>query len=426
MMLNSADSAWRQRAQSVLPNGMYGHLSTRMLPEGYPQFFSGGAGAILRDVDGNEYIDYMCAFGPNLFGYADPEIDAAYIAQLRTGDTLTGPSPLIVELAEALVGQVSHAEWALFCKNGTDATTAAVMTARAVTGRSVILRAHGAYHGAAPWCTPTPRGTVEGDRSKQAFFTYNDVESLKAAVAEAGPDLAAIIANPLNQNAFVPQELPSPEYARAARRLCDDAGALLIADEIRTGFRVSRDSVWEGLDAAPDLSAWGKVLANGRSLSALLGNAKARPGVESIFVTGSFWFASAPMAAAMVVMNRIRETPYLEDITHTGTQLRTGLDEIAARHGADFLQTGPVTMPLMTFTEDPDFRAGFFWCAEMLKRGIYMHPWHNMFINTAMEDRHVEATLKAADGAFAALAEARATLPPNALLASAASAPDPL
>ena len=417
MAAKTADSTWRDRAQRVVPGGMYGHLSTRFLPESYPQFFSRAQGAKIWDVDGNEYVDYMCAFGPNLFGYGDPEIDDAYVTQLRRGDTLTGPTPLLVQLAEAMVAQISHAEWALFCKNGTDATTGAVMAARAASGRKTILRARGSYHGTSPWCTPLPTGTTEADRSHQIYFDFNDTASLAAAAQEAGADLAGIIATPVNQHTFLTQELPTAEYAKAARRICDERGAFLITDEVRTGFRCSRDGIWDGLGAPPDLSAWGKVIANGHCLSVLLGNARARVGVESIFVTGSFWFSAAAMAAALIVMRRIRDTPYLETLERLGTQLRAELDQVASRHGVGFEQSGPVTMPLMKFADDPDFRVGFFWCSEMLRRGVYTHPWHNMFINTAMSEETVEQTIRAADGAFAALVAARATIPPNARLA---------
>jgi glutamate-1-semialdehyde 2,1-aminomutase len=418
MAVKTADATWRERAQRVLPGGMYGHLSTRLLPDSYPQFFERAAGAKIWDVNGNEYVDYMCAFGPNLFGYGDAEVDSAYVGQLRSGDTMTGPTPLLVQLAEAVTAQISHAEWALFCKNGTDATTAAVMAARAASGRSTILRARGSYHGTSPWCTPLPAGTTKEDRSHQVYFDFNDVQSLRAAAKEAGADLAGIIATPVNQHTFLTQELPTPEYAQAARKICDERGAFLITDEVRTGFRCSRDGFWDGLGAPPDLSAWGKVLANGHCLSALLGNARARVGVESIFVTGSFWCSAAPMAASLVVMQRIRDTPYLETLERIGSQLRTGMSEVASRHDVDFEQSGPVTMPFWRFADDPDFRAGYFWCSEMLSRGIYTHPWHNMFINTAMSEQTVEATIRAADGAFASLAAARSKLAPNSKLSA--------
>lgn len=414
---NSAEAGWRARAAAVLPSGMYGHQSTRLLPEAYPQFFARAEGACIWDTDGNRYIDYMCAYGPNLLGYADAEIDAAYVAQLRLGDTMTGPAPVMVELAEALTAQITHAEWALFCKNGTDATTAAVMAARAATGRAAIVRAHGAYHGAAPWCTPLPAGTTASDRANQVFCTYNDAGSLREAAAAAGADLAAIIASPFRHDAFVPQEMPNEDYARTARQLCDETGALLIVDEVRTGFRLSRGCVWDRLGVSPDLSAWGKVLANGHALSCLLGNARARLGVEAIYVTGSFWFSAAPMAAALATLRRVRESDYLERIEAIAAALRDGLRAAAERHSVELVQSGPAAMPLFHFADDPDFRASFFWCSEMLSHGIYMHPWHNMFVNAAMTEAHVEQTVRAADASFDALNKVRAGLGPNERLA---------
>lgn len=416
-LANTNEASLRARAAAVLPNGMYGHQSIRLLPEEYPQFFSRALGAHIWDADGNRYLDYMCAYGPNLLGYADPEIDAAYTGQLAQGDTMTGPSPLIVNLAEAITAQISHADWAIFCKNGTDATTAAMMTARAATNRNTILRAHGAYHGSAPWCTPLPAGTTPGDHANQIFYDYNNAEGLRAAASEAGADLAAIFASPIKHDAFVPQAMPSAEYAQAARALADSTGALLVVDEVRAGFRLSRDCLWESIGASPDLSCWGKVVANGHAISALLGNNRARAGAEAIYVTGSFWYSAAPMAAALATLHRVRNSTYLEQIDAAAGALRTGLAASANRHGVGFSQTGPAAMPLFLFDSDPDLRAGFFWCTEMLKRGIYVHPWHNMFVNAAVTYDDIETTLSAADAAFAALNQARATLPPNERLA---------
>src|SRR4051794_24452458 len=107
---------WAARAEAVIPNGMYGHQSVRLLPTGYPQFFDRASGATLWDVDGKSYLDFMCGYGPNLFGYGQPEVDATYVDQMRRGDTMTGPSSVMVELAEAMTAQVTHADWAMFCK----------------------------------------------------------------------------------------------------------------------------------------------------------------------------------------------------------------------------------------------------------------------------------------------------------------------
>ncbi len=412
----SRDQELRRRAEAVIPGGMYGHQSVALLPDDYPQFFSRGQGAFLWDVNGRRYLDLMCAYGPQLFGYAHEAIDAAAIQQMRQGDPLTGPTELMVELAERMTGMVKHAQWAMFCKNGTDATTMALVTARAHTRRKTVVIAKGAYHGAAPWCTPRPAGTTPEDRANQIFCTYNDIASLETAVARAGGDLAGIFASPFKHDAFVDQAMPDPEYARRARQLCDERGALLVVDDVRGGLRMARDCSWSIVGVQPDLSSWGKCIANGHPLSALLGSEKARGAAASIFVTGSFWYAASPMAAALVTLRMVAETDYLERIERLGRTLRDGLQERAAAYGFPLRQTGPAQMPLWLFDEDPDLRLGFFWCSEMLKHGVYVHPWHNMFLSAAMTDADIAAALEAASGAFSTLKTQRASIRPSAKL----------
>lgn len=414
---NSQDRQLRDRAAAVIPGGMFGHQGVGLLPDDYPQFFSRGDGAHIWDADGNRYLDFMCAYGPNLFGYANPQIDAAYVRQLGLGDTLTGPTGLMVELAEALTGMIAHADWAIFCKNGSDATTMALTTARAHTKRRKVIRANGAYHGALPWCVPRPSGTIDTDRAHQIFCDYNDVASLEAAVAEAGDDLACIFAAPFKHDAFIDQAEPDPAYARRARELCDQTGALLVVDDVRAGFRLTRDCSWSRIGVQPDLSTWGKCVANGHPISVMLGNDKARKAAASIYVTGSFWYQAAPMAAALETLRLIRETDYLERITALGQRLRDGLTERAAAAGFGFRQTGPGTMPLFLFDDDPDLRKGFCFSSEMLARGVYVHPWHNMFLCAAMTEADIDGALNAAEGAFGALKSQAPGLPPVAKLA---------
>ena len=405
------DSQQRQlldRAAAVIPGGMYGHQSVAMVPDGYPQFFSRADGARIWDADGTAYLDYMCGYGPNLFGYGHKGINEAFVAQMQVADTLTGPTARMVELAEAFVGMVSHAQWAMFCKNGTDATSMAMVTARAHTGRKKLIMARGAYHGAAPWCTPRPSGTLPSDRAHQIHCIYNDVESLNAAAAEAGDDLAAIFAAPIKHDAFIDQQSPDLAYARLAREICDRTGAVLIVDDVRAGFRLARDCSWSTIGVQPDLSTWGKCIANGHPISALLGSETLRAAAASIYVTGSYWFQAAPMAAALATLKLIRETDYLEQTVRLGARLRTGLAERADAKGFGFRQTGPVQMPLFLFDGDPDMRLGFAWCSQMLSQGIYMHPWHNMFLCAAMTDADIDQTLAAAETAFSQL---RATAP---------------
>jgi glutamate-1-semialdehyde 2,1-aminomutase len=416
-MSGPADRDLRRRAEAVIPGGMYGHQSVGLLPDDYPQFFTAGDGAHLTDADGRRYLDLMCAYGPNLFGYGHPSIDAAYVRQLEQGDALTGPGPRMVELAEAMVAMVGHADWAMFCKNGTDATTMAMMTARAHTGARTLVLARGAYHGAAPWCTPRPGGVIPSDKAHQVFCSYNDIASLEAAVAEAGDDLAAIFAAPFRHDAFIDQAAPDAAYARRCRELADERGALLVVDDVRAGLRVARDCSWSAIGVAPDLSTWGKCIANGHPISALLGNDKARKAAASIYATGSFWFAGAAMAAGLETLRLVRETDYLERIQALGQTLRAGLAERAAAAGFGFRQTGPAAMPLFLFADDPDLRKGFAWSSAMLGRGVYVHPWHNMFLCAAMTDADIAEALDAAEASFADLKRNAAGLGPVAKMA---------
>jgi glutamate-1-semialdehyde 2,1-aminomutase len=298
---------------------------------------------------------------------------------------------------------ITHADWAIFCKNGSDATTMALTTARAHTRRRIVIRAKGAYHGALPWCVPRPAGVIDSDRANQIFCDYNDPASLEAAAAEAGDDLAAIFAAPFKHDAFIDQAEPDLAYARKAREICDRTGALLIVDEVRAGFRLTRDCSWSRIGVQPDLSTWGKCVANGHPLSVMLGNDKARKAAASIYVTGSFWYQAATMAAALETLRLVRESDYLERITALGERLRGGLAERAGAAGFGLRQTGPGVMPLFLFDDDPDLRKGFCFSSEMLGRGVYIHPWHNMFLCAAMTEADIDGALDAAEASFASL-----------------------
>ena len=418
----TVDQQLRARAARVIPGGMYGHMSTALLPSNYPQFFSRAQGAHVWDADGNRYLDLMCAFGPNLFGYGHETIDSAFRDQLDRGDLAPGPSTLMVDLAEQFVSMVSHAAWAMFCKNGTDATTMALMVARAHTGRRALIRCTGSYHGSAPWCTPILSGTIPEDRTHQFSCNYNDLASFEAALNAAGDDLAAIIVAPYRHDAFRDQASVELSFARRVRAACSERGAVLILDEVRAGLRLARDSSWATLGMQPDLTCWGKSIANGHPLSALLGSERFRDAAAGIYVTGSYWYAAAPMAAALETLRVVRESDYLEHLERLGERLRKGLAAVASRQGFGFRQTGPVQMPLFMFDDDPDLRQGFCWSSEMLERGVYVHPWHNMFLCAAMIEEDVDFTIQAAEGAFAALKSRLATLEPHGRIKALMSA----
>ncbi len=376
------------------------------LPAGYPQFFSRADGCRLWDADGREVIDFMCSWGPVVLGHHDPEVEAAAEAQARLGDAMNGPAPVLVELAEHFTALVAHADWALFAKNGTDATTICVTTARAATRRRKLLVARGAYHGAAPWCTPSLVGVTAEDRAHLLHFFYNDIDSLEQAAALAGDDLAGVLVAPFRHDYGVDQELPTPEFARALRALCDRTGAALILDEVRTGARLDLAGSWESLGVRPDLAAWSKAIANGHALAAVTGNDRFRDAAASIFVTGSFWCGAVAMAAALATLRKLRAVDGIAHMQAMGQRLRDGLARQAMAHGFGIRQSGPPQMPMLLFDDDPDAALGSAFCTLALEQGVYLHPKHNMFLSVAHRPQDIDQALEATDRAFAALRSA--------------------
>jgi glutamate-1-semialdehyde 2,1-aminomutase len=404
--IRTTDTALRERARAVIPGGMYGHLSVNALPAEYPQFYQRAQGAHVWDVDGNEYVDFMCSFGPILLGYQHPKVEQAAAAQRALGNTMPGPGAVLVELAELLTGRVAHADWAIFAKNGTDATTVSLMVARAATGRPTVLAAAGAYHGAVPWFSRGRAGVTPQDQANFRYYRYNDIASVQRAVEEGGgEDVAAIIVSPFRHDAGFDQEMVRPEFARQLRALCDRIGAALVIDEVRAGFRVHDGGSWEPIGVAPDLSAWSKAIANGYPLAAVLGSARYAEAAARIFVTGSFWFQSVPMAAAVATLTAVREEGAVPAMTRTGTLLREGLDREAAEAGVRISQTGPVQIPNLSFPGDENHARAFAFCAAAADHGVIFHPRHNWFISAAHTESDVERALAAARAGFRAVRE---------------------
>jgi glutamate-1-semialdehyde 2,1-aminomutase len=403
--LGPIDTALRERAKKVVPGGMWGHMRAEGLPPGYPQFFARGECCYLYDVDGRRYLDFMCSWGPIVLGHKRPEVEEAVRKQSADGDCLNGPTARMVELAERLTGLVTHADWALFSKNGTDATTTCVTLARGATGKRKIILARGAYHGAVPWCTPHPFGVTPEDRAHVIHCRYNDVAGLEDAVAQAGDDLAGILVSAFRHDYALDQELPDPNFAARARALADAKGAALILDDVRAGFRLSLHGSWDPLGVQPDLSAWSKAIANGYPLAAVTGNDRFRDAASKLYVTGSFWCGANAMAAAVATLDVLEQYNAPEHMRAMGQRLRDGLAAQARRHGVGIRQSGPPQMPTVLFDEDPDFVKGTTFVTEALSRGVYLHPKHNMFLSLAHTPADIDFALQVTDEAMAAVAK---------------------
>ncbi|BDG74449.1 aminotransferase class III-fold pyridoxal phosphate-dependent enzyme [Roseomonas fluvialis] len=401
---NSIDAALRGRARRVIPGGLWGHLNAANLPEGYPQFFASAEGCRLRDADGREFVDLMCAWGPMVLGYRHPAVEDAARRQAERGDAMNGPAPILVDLAETLVDMIPHADWCLLEKNGTDATTACVTIARAGTGRRKVLVARGSYHGAAPWCTPSLAGVTAEDRAHILHFDYNDAASLQAAAEDAKGDLAAVIVTAFRHDMGRDLELPDPAFAQAVRAVCDAAGAALILDDVRARFRLHLGGSWETIGVRPDLAAYSKAIANGHALAAVTGNEDFRDAATRIYTTGSFWCAAVPMAAAVATLAELQRIDGPGHMRAMGERLRAGLDALAARHGIGIRQSGPPQMPLLLFDDDTEWRRGSVFCAAALRAGAYFHPKHNMFLSCAHTAADIDLALQAAEEGFAAVA----------------------
>lgn len=403
------DRELRDRAATVIPGGMYGHMlaNTRTMPPSFPQFWARGEGAHTWDADDNRYVDFQCAFGPMLLGHRNPLVDDAAARQAALGDTLSGPSPRMVELAELLTSTIGHADWAMFAKNGTDATSIAVRIARAATGRTKLLKAAVAYHGANDWFTPRSAGVTPQDRANIVEFGYNDPASLDAAAAAHDGDVAAIIVAPFRHDAFVAQEAVDPAFARAARALATRIGAVLILDEVRSGFRLDVRGAWEGLGVRPDMTAFSKALANGYAISALVGADALRDAASEVYVTGSFWYSAVPMAAAIATVQHAVEIDAPALLKESGERFTAGLEAQGDRHGLPVNLTGPVQMPLLIFADDTDKTLAFAFTDAAARRGVLLHPWHNMFLSTAHTVELIDEVLAQTDAAFAEVAAAR-------------------
>ena len=394
-------TALMERAQRVIPGGIYGHQSPQLLTRGsYPSFLTRGQGCRIWDVDGNEYIDFMCSYGPIVLGHRHPRVEEAVRAQLQQVDCQNLPGEPWVELAELLVSITPCADWAVYGKNGSDATSWAIAVARAHTGRDKVVVATGAYHGSHSWCTPNPMGTTENERSDVLTFEYNDLADLKRVVDENRGQVAALMLCPFRHDIFHNQEMPAPGFHDGVRALCDQEGIVLILDDVRAGFRLHLGGSGEVLGLRPDLTCYSKALANGYALSAGLGREELRPAAQQVFFTGSFFTAAVSMAASIATINALRDEGGIEKIAAAGTRFREGLDQEARSVGLAITQSGPPAIPYLTFDADENFERSRLWAGECARHGVFVHPHHNWFLCAAHSDADIDEALVITEAAF--------------------------
>ncbi|HPM41780.1 MAG TPA: aminotransferase class III-fold pyridoxal phosphate-dependent enzyme, partial [bacterium] len=234
--LKKSEDAWKE-ALDLCPGGVMGiRRPYNFVPGEYPLFLTEGRGGRVRDMDGNEYIDFICAYGPIILGHREPEIDDAVAAQMKKGFCFTLCQPVQNELAKRMRKLIPCCEQTVFVKTGSDATTAAVRIARGFTGREKVLRC--GYHGWHDWCVEVHGGVPKEVYEKTFEFHYNDLASLEKLLEENRGEVACVIITPVGHPLAKPVEAPKPGYLEGVRSLATKHGAVLVFDEIRSGFRV--------------------------------------------------------------------------------------------------------------------------------------------------------------------------------------------
>ncbi|MBR6812395.1 MAG: aminotransferase class III-fold pyridoxal phosphate-dependent enzyme [Oscillospiraceae bacterium] len=396
------------RAAKVIPSGIYGHQGPTegcYTPiEAFPLFSSRAQGSYFWDVDGNRFIDYMCAYGPNVLGYNDPDVDEAAAKQRKDGDCITAPSTKMIDFAELLVDTVHSADWAFFAKNGNDVTTLAVMTARAYTHRKKIVFFRGYYHGVSPWTQKIDYpGIIEEDVINNIYVPWNDFDALAQAFEDNKGEIAAVIAQPYMHGNFKDNEMPAPGYWQKVRKLCDDTGTVLAVDDVRAGFRLDLAGSDHFFGFEADLICFCKALANGYNVSALCGKEFLKNTVSGMSFTGSYWLSAVPFAAGIACIEKMKRLELPKLLKAKGEKLSEGLIEKAKKHGFDLRVTGAPSLFYLRTADDPSLMLHQAWIAECVKRGVFFTNHHNHFINYSLTDEDIAETVEIADEAFAAV-----------------------
>jgi glutamate-1-semialdehyde-2,1-aminomutase len=401
----STDQALLERARRVLPGitQTYSKAPDQQVEGVYPVFLDRGEGCRVWDLEGNAYIDYPCALGPMVLGYGDPEVDAAVSERVAAGPCFSLGHGLEVEVAELLVEMVPGAEMVRFLKTGSEATTAAVRLARAATGREHVAMC--GYHGWHDWAighTTRNAGVPQVVRELTHQWAYNDLESLRAVLTAHPGGVAAVIMEPVGV------EAPAPGFLQGVRALADEHGALLIFDEVITGFRLAPGGAQEYFGVLPDLAAFGKAMANGYPLAAVTGRAPLMELIASaVFVSSTFGGDTVALAASLATMQAIQRGGVIEHLWRQGARLMEGFNALAHEHQVPARMIGLAPRRVIAFEAaggaDANSLKGLLW-QECLDRGVLMGNAN--FVSLAHDDEAVDATLTAFDAALAVVGDA--------------------
>lgn len=415
-----------ERSQKLIPGGVNSPVRAFRAVGGTPIFFREGRGARLVDEDGRQYIDYVGSWGPLILGHADPEVLDAVAKAAARGLSFGAPTALELEMAELITSALPSVEQVRLVSSGTEAVMSALRLARGYTGRKVIIKFEGCYHGhsdfllvkagsgALTFGNPTSAGVPEELTSHTLVLDYNDPQRLADAFARYGADIAAVVLEPVAGNMnFV---RPSMEFMRALRELCTKHGAVLIFDEVMTGFRVDAKCAQGVFGITPDLTTLGKVIGGGMPVGAFGGRRdimqKLAP-VGPVYQAGTLSGNPVAVTAGLATLRRVLQPGFFDRLGRLTSSLVAGLrreaqaagvpfsgDSLGGMFGVFFRGEAPKSFKQVMEADTQAFNRFFH---AMLERGVYLAPsaYEAGFVSAAHTDADIAATVAAAKDAFA-------------------------
>jgi glutamate-1-semialdehyde 2,1-aminomutase len=385
----------------------------------HPLFLARGEGAYVFDEDGNRYVDWVMSWGPLVFGHADPETVAVVQEAAAAGTSFGAPTAREVELSAEIADAVPSVDMVRLVSSGTEAAMSAVRLARGFTRRDRVLKFAGCYHGHADALLasagsgmatlgiPSTPGVASGATMDTIVCPFNDIQAVAEAVARYGEGLAAVLVEPVAGNMGVVP--PAPGFLEVLRKLCDASGALLVFDEVMTGFRVARGGAQERYGVTPDLTVLGKIVGGGLPLAAFGGRADVMERLApsgDVYQAGTLSGNPIATAAALVALRRLRDPGVYEVLEAKGARLEEGLRD-AGRDGeicvqrvgamlTVFFQAGPVRNFDEASASDTERFAAFY--RHLLERGVYLPPsqYEALFVSTEHGDDEIDRTVAAA------------------------------